>query len=102
MAKETAVFSYIKRMFGEYTSDIRFQNMIKEMTKKVSLYNLLEELYNIDENNLRKTSYTTKQIFTGLGGLGVAPAGFSFDKDLYQSFVNKTEAFKEKVEQVSI
>ncbi len=51
MAKETAVFSYIKRMFGEYTSDIRFQNMIKEMTKKVSLYNLLEELHKMDGYN---------------------------------------------------
>ena len=36
---ETA-FSSIKRMFGECTSAIRFQNMIKEMTMKVSLYNL--------------------------------------------------------------
>ena len=26
MAKETAAFSSIKRMFGEYTSAIRFQN----------------------------------------------------------------------------
>jgi hypothetical protein len=36
---ETA-FSTIKRMFGEYTSATRFQNMVKEMMIKVSLYNL--------------------------------------------------------------
>ena len=40
---ETA-FSSIKRMFGEYTSAIRFQNMIKEMTIKVSLYNLIRRI----------------------------------------------------------
>ena len=40
---ETA-FSSIKRMFGEYTSAIRFQNMIKEMTIKVSLYNLFRRM----------------------------------------------------------
>ena len=34
------VFSFIKRMFGKYTSDIRFQNMVKEITMKISLYNL--------------------------------------------------------------
>lgn len=34
------VFSSIKRMFGEHTSSIKFQNMLKEMTMKVSLYNL--------------------------------------------------------------
>jgi len=34
------VFSSIKRMFGEYTSATRFQNMVKEMMMKVSLYNL--------------------------------------------------------------
>ena len=43
MAKETA-FSSIKRMFGEYTSAIRFQNMVKEMTMKVSLYNLFRRI----------------------------------------------------------
>ena len=35
MAKET-VFSLIKRIFGEYTSATKFQNMVKEMTMKVS------------------------------------------------------------------
>src|SRR6478735_11235625 len=40
---ETA-FSSIKRMFGEYTSAIRFQNMIKEMTMKISLYNLFRRI----------------------------------------------------------
>ena len=38
------VFSSLKRMFGEYTSAIRFQNMIKEMTMKVSLYNLFRRI----------------------------------------------------------
>jgi hypothetical protein len=40
---ETA-FSSIKQMFGEYTSAIRFQNMVKEMTMKVSLYNLFRRI----------------------------------------------------------
>jgi hypothetical protein len=40
---ETA-FSSIKRMFGEYTSATRFQNMVKEMILKVSLYNLFRRL----------------------------------------------------------
>lgn len=34
------VFSSIKRMFGEFVSATKLQNMIKEMTLKVSLYNL--------------------------------------------------------------
>jgi hypothetical protein len=38
------VFSSIKRMFGEYTSATRFQNMVKEMILKVSLYNLFRRL----------------------------------------------------------
>ena len=43
MTKET-VFSSIKRMFGEYVSATRFQNMVKEMTMKVSLYNLFRKI----------------------------------------------------------
>ena len=38
------VFSSIKRMFGEHISATRFQNMIKEMMIKVSLYNLFRRL----------------------------------------------------------
>jgi hypothetical protein len=38
------VFSSIKRMFGEYVSATRFQNMVKEMILKVSLYNLFKRL----------------------------------------------------------
>jgi len=38
------VFSSIKRMFGEYISATRFQNMVKEMTMKVSLYNLFRRI----------------------------------------------------------
>ena len=39
-----SVFSSIKRMFGEYTSATRFQNMVKEMMIKVSLYNLFRRI----------------------------------------------------------
>ena len=38
------VFSSIKRMFGEYTSANRFQNMVKEVTMKMSLYNLFRRI----------------------------------------------------------
>jgi IS5 family transposase len=38
------VFSSIKRIFGEYVSAIKYQNMIKEMILKVSLYNLFRRL----------------------------------------------------------
>jgi hypothetical protein len=38
------VFSSIKRTFGEYISATRFQNMVKEMMIKVSLYNLFRRL----------------------------------------------------------
>jgi len=40
---ETA-FSSMKRTYGEYVSATRFQNMVKEMALKVSLYNLLGRL----------------------------------------------------------
>ena len=40
---ETA-FSSIKRTYGEHVSATRFQNMVKEMALKVSLYNLLGRL----------------------------------------------------------
>jgi len=39
------------------------------------------------------------EIFTGLG---VALAGDRLDKDMYQSFAKMNNAFKEKVEQVSV
>ena len=39
------VFSCIKRMFGrEYVTAIRFENMIKEMVLKVSLYNWFQSI----------------------------------------------------------
>lgn len=41
---EAAVFSTIKRMFGEHVSATMFQNMVKEMTIKVSLYNLFRRI----------------------------------------------------------
>jgi hypothetical protein len=37
-------FSSIKRMFGEHTSATKFQNMVKEMVMKGSLYNLFSRL----------------------------------------------------------
>jgi len=40
---ETA-FSTIKRIFGEYVSATRFQNMVKEMMIKISLYNLFRNI----------------------------------------------------------
>lgn len=40
---ETA-FSSMKRIYGEYVSATRFQNMVKEMALKVSLYNVLRRL----------------------------------------------------------
>ncbi len=49
------VFSSIKRMFGEYVSATRFQNMIKEMMIKVSLYNLFRR-YGIIEVDLIKNN----------------------------------------------
>lgn len=42
MAETT--FSTIKRIFGEYVSATRFQNMVKEMMIKVSLYNLFRRI----------------------------------------------------------
>ena len=33
------IFSYINRMFGEYVTAIRLENMIKEIVLKASLYN---------------------------------------------------------------
>ena len=56
------VFSSIKRMFGEYTSATKFQNMVKEMIMKVSLYNLFRRWLNWSGNNLRKTSYATEHM----------------------------------------
>ncbi|MGZ5509768.1 MAG: IS5 family transposase [Nitrososphaeraceae archaeon] len=39
-----SVFSCIKRMFGEYVTAIRFENMVKEMILKASLYNLFQTI----------------------------------------------------------
>ncbi|MDR4511150.1 MAG: IS5 family transposase [Nitrososphaeraceae archaeon] len=39
-----SVFSCIKRMFGEYVTAIRFENMVKEMLLKASLYNLFQRI----------------------------------------------------------
>ena len=39
-----SAFSSIKRTFGEHVSSTRFQNMVKEMMMKVSLYNLFKRL----------------------------------------------------------
>src|SRR3954470_11364425 len=37
-------FSTIKRTFGEFVSATRFQNMVKEMMIKISLYNLFRKI----------------------------------------------------------
>jgi hypothetical protein len=67
---ETA-FSSIKRIFGEYdASTTRFQNMIKERLQlRYLCTTCLEELYKIDENKLRKTSYATKHLIHKKTGL---------------------------------
>ena len=39
-----SVFSCIKRMFGEYVAEIRFDNMIRELILKASLYNLFSSI----------------------------------------------------------
>ena len=42
---ETVVFSCIKRMFvGEYVTAIRFENMVKELILKASLYNWFQSI----------------------------------------------------------
>ena len=38
------IFSCIKRMFGEYVTAIRFENMVKEMILKASLYNWFQSI----------------------------------------------------------
>jgi hypothetical protein len=38
------VFSSIKRTYGEYVSAIKYQNRVKEMMMKVSLYNLFRRI----------------------------------------------------------
>ena len=38
------IFSCIKRMFGEYVTATRFENMIKEMILKASLYNWFQSI----------------------------------------------------------
>ena len=38
------VFSCIKRIFGEYVTAIRFENMVKEIMLKVSLYNWFQSI----------------------------------------------------------
>lgn len=38
------IFSCIKRMFGEYVTAIRFENMVKEIMLKVSLYNWFQTI----------------------------------------------------------
>jgi hypothetical protein len=39
-----SVFSCMKRMFGDYVTAIRFENMIKEIMLKASLYNLFQSI----------------------------------------------------------
>ena len=63
---ETA-FSTMKRMFGEYVSATRFQNMIKEMMIKVSLYNLFRRVwYNAYCGSRRIMNYVTEHYIRSL------------------------------------
>jgi hypothetical protein len=39
-----SLFSCIKRMFGEYVTAIRFDNMVKEIILKASLYNWFQSI----------------------------------------------------------
>jgi transposase len=39
-----SIFSAIKRMFGEYVSARNYENMVKEMFLKVSLYNMFIDM----------------------------------------------------------
>jgi hypothetical protein len=41
---EETIFSCIKRMFGEYVSAVRFENMVKEIILKASLYNWFQTI----------------------------------------------------------
>jgi hypothetical protein len=58
-----------------------------------------ERIFTIEPLETNYARFVHKEIFTGLG---VALVGSRLDKDLYQSFVNMNEAFKEKVEQAFI
>ncbi len=58
-----------------------------------------ERIFTIEPLETNHVRFVHMEIFTGLG---VAIVGSRLDKDLYQSFVNMNEAFKEKVEQSSI
>ncbi len=58
-----------------------------------------ERIFTIEPLETNYVRFVHMEIFTGLG---VALVGDRLDKDLYQSFVNMNEAFKEKVEQASI
>ena len=39
-----SVFSSMKRMFGEYVTAIRLENMIREIMLKASLYNWFQSI----------------------------------------------------------
>jgi hypothetical protein len=58
-----------------------------------------ERIFTIEPLEKNYVRFVHLEIFTGLG---VALVGSRLDKDLYQSFVNMNEAFKERVEQASI
>ena len=51
-------------MFGEYVSATSFQNMVKEMILKVSLYNLVEDRPNWNRCDLRTTRYATVRMMS--------------------------------------
>lgn len=39
-----SAFSVIKRMFGEYVTARNYQNMVKEMFLKISMYNMFVDM----------------------------------------------------------
>ncbi len=41
MAKESAVFSSIKRTFGEHVSSVKWNSIVNELMLKASIYNFL-------------------------------------------------------------
>ena len=57
-----------------------------------------ERIFILEPLKTNHVRFVHREIFTGLGA---ALAGDRLDKDMYQSFVEMNNAFKEKVEQAS-
>jgi len=81
MAKETEPSWLSKEnVWWVYTYLQPIQNMIKEMSIKISLYNLFRRIYRITRewNNLRRMNYATKQI-TSICKVSIGISSSSFD-----------------------